>query len=125
MESEVVNNLVNASVIKAGTELSVEYMNVRSFGIPAKSYGTFKVVHITNIKNNYYFTVYSLEESKSIVVSANQIKLIDGMELNRIISAFNLQQNGAKKPRKPRRKKEPALLELPVLPVINEKTLKN
>lgn len=125
MEAEVVNNLVSASVIKAGTELSVEYMNPRSFGIPAKSYGTFKVVHITSIKNNYYFTVYSLEESKSIVVSANQIQFIDGMSLDRIISAFNLQNNGAKKPRKPRKKKEPALLELPVIAAESEKVMQN
>ena len=110
MKKEIVNNLVDSSIIKAGTELSVDYVSDQTFtGTPAKMKGVFKVVRLTNYQGNYYFTLARPDQDKAIVAEAEHIHLIDGMTAERVIKAFNLAEDGKKKPRKPRRKKSQIL----------------
>lgn len=112
MKPEIVKNFVNNEIIRPGTELFVTYKNNNSFGIPSNMHDTFKVVRVIDEKGKYYFTLGTIEESeRSILVTAEQIKEIDGMTEDRIIRAFNLMEDGSKKPRKPRKRKgQPAVV---------------
>ena len=46
MKVEVVNNFVNNSIIKPGSELLVTYINQNSFGTPSSMKDRFKVVRV-------------------------------------------------------------------------------
>ena len=72
----------------------------------------FKVVRVIDESGKYFFTLADMDNSeKAIVATAEQINEIDGMTADRIIRAFNLMEDGSKKPRKPRkRKNQPAVI---------------
>ena len=113
MKPEIVNNFFNNAIIKPGSELHVTYLNENSFGCsPAKMNDIFKVVRIIDAKGKLYFTLADIiDTKKAIVATAEQINEIDGMTAERIIRAFNLMEDGSKKPRKPRkRKNQPAVI---------------
>jgi len=118
MKAELVNNFVTNSFIKPGSELLVTYINPCAFGgSPTSMNDKFKVVRIIDAKGKYYFTLVRLDdEKKSIVATAEQINEIDGMTSDRIIRAFNLMEDGSKRPRKPRKRKgQPAPVALEVI----------
>jgi tellurite resistance-related uncharacterized protein len=108
MENTIVGNFVANEIIKPGSEFLVSYKSNNTFGLLSNLKGYFKVARIIrNSKtNNYYFTVGEINGDKTIVVEPNQIHEIDGMTTERIISAFNLASDGAKKIRKRRKKSE-------------------
>ena len=63
-------------------------------------------IKLRKAKGKFYFTLADLDNSeKAIVATAEQINEIDGMTAERIIRAFNLMEDGSKKPRKPRKRK--------------------
>jgi len=112
MKSELVKNFVNNSIIKPGSELLVTYVNQNSFGLPTSMNDRFKVVRVIDAKGQYYFTLSDINNlEKTIVATAEQISEIDGMTSDRIIRAFNLMEDGSKKPRKPRKRKNQLVLE--------------
>ena len=104
MVVEIIGNLINSSIIKPGTELSVSYVPKNTFGLPSEITGTFKVARIIHDKGNYFFTLASLDNDKTIIANATQVNEIDGMTADRIIKAFNLTDEGKKKPRNRRKK---------------------
>jgi hypothetical protein len=106
MKPELVQNFVNNSIIKPGSELLVSYKNENSFGLPSNMKTIFKVVRIISDKGKYYFTLASIDDGqRTLVASSDQISEVDGMTSERIIRAFNLSEDGTKKPRKPRKRK--------------------
>ena len=108
MENHIVGNFVAIEIIKPGSELLVSYKPNNTFGMPSNLKGYFKVARIIrNTKtNDYFFTVGEVHGTKTIVVGPDQIHEVDGMTKERIISAFNLTDDGAKKIRKRRKKSE-------------------
>lgn len=106
MKPEIVQNFVNNSIIRPGSEVLVSYISESSFGLPSRLKAVFKVVRVISAKGKYYFTLASIDDGqKSIVAAPEQIAEVDGMTCDRIIRAFNLTEEGTKKPRKPRKRK--------------------
>ena len=105
MKEELVRNLVNGSYIKSGTELSAVYKSHHIFGIPAVIKDTVRVVRIINKDGKLFFSVVPRSENKTVIISPDQIYEIDGMLADRIIKAYNLTEDGKKKPRKSRKLK--------------------
>lgn len=105
MKPEIVNNFVQNSIIKPGTSLHVSYVNNDTFGLPAEADATFRVVRIIKADGKYYFTLSAIDKEKAVIAKAEQIEQIDGMTEERIISAFNLMDDGSKRPRKRRKRR--------------------
>jgi hypothetical protein len=106
MKPEIVRNFVSNSIIRPGSEVLVSYVSESSFGLPSRLKSVFKVVRIIEAKGKYYFTLASIDDGqRSIVAAPEQIAEVDGMTYDRIIRAFNLTEEGTKKPRKPRKRK--------------------
>jgi hypothetical protein len=105
MQPEIVHNFVSNEIIRPGCELQISYVNHQAFGGPATMKDIFKLVRVIDAKGKYFFTLTDIEfEKKAIYATSEQIVEVDGMTVERIIKAFNLEQDGRKKPRKPRKK---------------------
>src|SRR5271165_1002258 len=106
MKPEIVKNFVDNSILKPGSELLVSYINRNTFGMPSKMKAVFKVVRVISAEGKYYFTLVTPDDDKKAIVAPSEnIIEIDGMTSDRIIKAFNLKEDGTKKPRKPRKRK--------------------
>ena len=112
MKPEIVHNFVNNAIIRPGSELLVTYINQHAFGgCPTSMNDKFKVVRVIDQSGKYYFTLANPDIlTKSLVASAEQINETAGMTAERIIRAFNLEADGSKKPRKPRKRKNQPLV---------------
>lgn len=125
MNPNIVSNFVQNSIIKPGTALLVSYTSDSTFGLPAQATDTFKVVRIIKDGEKYFFTLSAYDTVKSIVAKSEQIAEVDGMTQERIISAFNLMDDGSKRPRKKRKRrtKQEMLLVRQQEPVSNDLTI--
>jgi hypothetical protein len=95
INNDLFTALVNARIIKEGTEIEAYYKGKDMAGINnVPSRGTFVITETTATSTGYTFVAASVVDGTRRVIPSRDIIIIDGMEPARIASTYGLSASG-------------------------------
>ena len=103
MEKELLSSLINKSVVRIGTEVTIVRRGSDLGGTPnAKVEERLEVLTHKKVKGEFVLEAFSTETGKVFKVKAKHIRKIDGMVPDRLVSAHKAE--GKKRGRKPKKR---------------------